>query len=127
MHNLLYKPNLQDKKHWIFLRIVLWIDFGYFFELIFLIIIDNLLKKRKNDLLDRVQSELNLKEDDILEIGLNRAVDLIFNHSSKESSKTPSAGRFSKFKQVSKSTAKKAVTKKSPSKTSKTTVKKTKK
>ena len=70
---------------------------------------------------------ISVKEDDILEIGLNRAVDLIFNHSSKESSKTPSAGRFSKFKQASKSTVKKAVTKKSPSKTSKTTVKKTKK
>ena len=70
---------------------------------------------------------ISVKEDDILEIGLNRAVDLIFNHSSKENSKTPSAVRFSKFKQASKSTVKKAVTKKSPSKTSKTTVKKTKK
>ncbi|MCE2687759.1 MAG: topoisomerase DNA-binding C4 zinc finger domain-containing protein, partial [Rickettsiales bacterium] len=71
---------------------------------------------------------ISVKEDNILEIGLNRAIDLIFNHSSKDNGKTSSNSRFSKVKQISKSTAKKENSaKKTSSKTSKTAVKKTKK
>ncbi len=71
---------------------------------------------------------ISVKDDNILEIGLNRAIDLIFNHSNKENSKTSANSRFSKVKQISKVGVKKELgAKKSSSKSSKTTVKKTKK